>query len=671
MRVLTAFTLLVALAACPPPVAAVNHPPVSAAGPQQAAFGGANVTLDGSASSDPDGDALTFEWSQTGGPTVTLATPKAAHATFTAPAVTTATTLVFRLDVFDGHVLATSSTAVTVNPADANNHAPTASALGPSTVQSGTAVTLDAQASSDPDGDTLTFAWTQTAGPTVALSGESVAQATFTAPTVTTSTALSFSVQVADGRGGTASAALTVTVLPATGNHPPVADAGPAQVVNAGAVVTLHGSGTDPDGDALPGTQWTQVAGITVALSSPTALSPTFTAPSPAATAQLEFALVVTDAPGLPSAPSTTRVTVNSKPPTAANFTKVVSLHAVTRTSIVVFFMTDVAVQASVDYGKASPAEATFTEAAAGTRHVITLSGLTADTNYQYTVRAGTATASGSFWTAIDYQATPKPFSFAVVGDARMHATWATVASSILAKHPRFAIQSGDNNNNATVSAGDWQDYYLKGQAMFASVPMFAAAGNHDVTLLGNSASFSAYNVAPQSSSGSDLYYAFVYGNAGFVAIDTNSPTSGLSWVKGALTKLSGGPLFAFHHHPLYSCGSHGSDVSMQAFYQSAFEGAKLTVDYTGHDHDLIVWSTVNGVRYVVSGGGGTSLYGLKTCQGPFSKSGYGFMMVDVDGQSVTETMYDETGAQLWTSGAFTAQGPAVNFANLSGLVVY
>jgi len=41
-------------------------------------------------------------------------------------------------------------------------------------------------------------------------------------------------------------------------------------------------------------------------------------------------------------------------------------------------------------------------------------------------------------------------------------------------------------------------------------VPVFAAQGNHDT-----GSNFSVYNVAPQSSSNSDLYYAFVYGNAG------------------------------------------------------------------------------------------------------------------------------------------------------------
>ncbi len=76
-------------------------------------------------------------------------------------------------------------------------------------------------------------------------------------------------------------------------------------------------------------------------------------------------------------------------------------------------------------------------------------------------------------------------------------------------------------------------------------------------------------------------------------------------------------------------------------------------------------------MRYVVSGGGGTSLYSLSGCQGPYSKSTYGFMMVDVNGASITQTFYDASGSQLYTTGAFNAAGASVNFANLSGLVTY
>ena len=43
-----------------------NHAPVANAGSAQTVFKASTVTLDGSASSDADGDQLTYSWAQTG-----------------------------------------------------------------------------------------------------------------------------------------------------------------------------------------------------------------------------------------------------------------------------------------------------------------------------------------------------------------------------------------------------------------------------------------------------------------------------------------------------------------------------------------------------------------------------------------------------------------------------
>lgn len=99
----------------------------------------------------------------------------------------------------------------------------------------------------------------------------------------------------ADGVGPWSAVVSTVTAVPA--NHVPVANAGADQTVKAGATVTLDGSGSsDRDGDDLT-YGWTQRAGPTVTLSSATAVSPTFTAPSSAA--ELRFRLTVTDEHGM------------------------------------------------------------------------------------------------------------------------------------------------------------------------------------------------------------------------------------------------------------------------------------------------------------------------------------------------------------------------------------
>src|SRR5919198_1087120 len=98
-----------------PHASAVNNsPPIADAGhsrPDQTVNEGSLVTLDGSASHDPDGDPITFAWTQLSGPTVQLSNPNEAKTSFTAPSNLQAdTTLSFKLTVTDSHGLSNFDT---------------------------------------------------------------------------------------------------------------------------------------------------------------------------------------------------------------------------------------------------------------------------------------------------------------------------------------------------------------------------------------------------------------------------------------------------------------------------------------------------------------------------------------------------------------------------------
>lgn len=90
---------------------------------------------------------------------------------------------------------------------------PEADAGADQTVHSLDAVTLDASASSDPNGDALSFAWSQSAGPPVDAWATAGEKAIFVAPKVEEETTLTFEVEVSDGQGTTTDT-VTVTVLP-------------------------------------------------------------------------------------------------------------------------------------------------------------------------------------------------------------------------------------------------------------------------------------------------------------------------------------------------------------------------------------------------------------------------------------------------------------------------
>jgi hypothetical protein len=254
----------------------VNQAPVADAGLGQTVNEGTAVTLNGSASFDPEGSPLSFSWIKIAGPDVVLSESNTANPTFIAPQVTAGgATLTFQLIVRDGSI---DSAPVTVNVSVKNiNHPPVADAGEDHSVMEGRTAALDGSNSYDTDGDALTFLWTQVEGPTVFLSDPNSQNPTFTAPSVAPiGTKLTFQLIVSDGLD---QAADNVDVSVVNMNQPPVANAGMDQTRNEASVVTLDGTqSSDPDGDALT-FAWTQVSGPTVVLSDSSSSTPSFTAP--------------------------------------------------------------------------------------------------------------------------------------------------------------------------------------------------------------------------------------------------------------------------------------------------------------------------------------------------------------------------------------------------------
>ncbi|HET9596895.1 MAG TPA: hypothetical protein VFP65_15005, partial [Anaeromyxobacteraceae bacterium] len=199
--------------------------------------------------------------------------------------------------------------------------APTA-VVGPDqTVTAGAPVTLNGALSTDPNGLPLTFAWTQTAGPSATLSSASIPLPTFTAPSVSAATVLTFQLVVSDATPlSSPPVTVNVTVNPAsTALQPPVARLSPTLTAPSNAVVQLNGTASfDPNPAALPLTfSWTQVvpAGSTVptvALAGANTATPTFTAPvvPPGGSLTITFQLVVSNANGT-STPATVDVAVS------------------------------------------------------------------------------------------------------------------------------------------------------------------------------------------------------------------------------------------------------------------------------------------------------------------------------------------------------------------------
>lgn len=118
-----------------------TSPPVADAGPNQIGVPAGTITLNGSNSHDPNGETLTFHWTQVTGPTVALSAPNAAITTFTAAA---GQTYAFRLTVTNTDNQSASA-YVTVTTVAAPQVAIQFFIANPTTIQGGQSTTLQWQ----------------------------------------------------------------------------------------------------------------------------------------------------------------------------------------------------------------------------------------------------------------------------------------------------------------------------------------------------------------------------------------------------------------------------------------------------------------------------------------------------------------------------------------------
>jgi hypothetical protein len=297
----------------------VNEPPEADAGPNQTVLENSKVILNGSNSTDPEGENLSYQWKQETGPLVTLSHTQVAKPTFTAPDVGPGgASLTFRLTVNDIEGL--KDTDTTVVNVTGDNDPPMADAGPDQTVNEEDMVMLNGSNSTDPEKERLFYRWKQLVGPSVTLSDPTADQPNFNAPNVAPSGAsLMFELTLSDSLGLKDTDDITVNVM--GDNDPPTANAGTDQTVDEDSsdVIVLDGStSSDPD-DGIESYRWKQIAGEAVTLSDPKADRPNFTTPNVTPVGiSLTFELIVTDVGGLQSADTTiVNVTGDNDPPTA------------------------------------------------------------------------------------------------------------------------------------------------------------------------------------------------------------------------------------------------------------------------------------------------------------------------------------------------------------------
>ena len=281
---------------------------------------------------------------------------------------------------------------------------------------------------------------------------------------------------------------------------------------------------------------------------------------------------------------------------------------------MVIKWRTDSVTDSVVRYGS-DPGSLTLSESVATstTEHEVTLTTLSADTKYFYSIGTSTQTLAGGdnshFFFTSPLAGTTKPTRIWVLGDsgtanANAQAVRDAYSSFTGTIHTDLWLMLGDNAYSDG-TAGQYQaavfDMYPQ---MLRKSVLWPTLGNHD----GHSADSASqtgpyYDIftlptgaeAGGVASGTEAYYSFDYGNVHFICLDsyeTNRSTSGAmaNWLLADLQTNDQEWIVAFWHHPPYTKGSHDSDtesrlVEMRENFLPTLEQYGVDLVLSGHSH--------------------------------------------------------------------------------------
>jgi len=269
------------------------------------------------------------------------------------------------------------------------------------------------------------------------------------------------------------------------------------------------------------------------------------------------------------------------------------------------------------------------------------LTGLTAETLYYYQVDCDGEIKTGTFITAPE---PGTPFVFAVSGDTRTdHTMHRAMAERILGDGiPDMYFNTGDLVEWAA-SLDNWADFFAIEADLMKDSVFWPVMGNHDYEVL---TFYDQWFSTGRS-------YAFNYGNAKFIVLNTDGfyfkNSSQYNMLKSELEKAANDPdlqfKFVFFHKPGVTSGSHAPDQTIVNDYLDLFEQFDVDVVFNGHNH-IYEHGLVNGVHYLVTGGGGVGVSGTLEIRDwtVYAQSVNHYCRIEVEPDRYTVTVIDVNG---------------------------
>lgn len=368
-------------------------------------------------------------------------------------------------------------------------------------------------------------------------------------------------------------------------------------------------------------------------------------------------------------------------------------LQSGTPNSVVVRWRTDLATDSRVCFGTVQGTlGACVSDATAKTEHVITLTGLSADTRYYYSVGNAAGVLAGNdanhFVVTHPPAGVGKPTRIWVLGDA------GTATSSQQAVRNAYYTFTGSRHTDLWLMLGD--NAYTSGTdaqfqaAVFNMYPemlrksvLWSTRGNHESTDASGSVYYNLHTFptagqAGGEPSGTEAYYSWDYGNIHFICLDSfgssRSATGPMAnWLNADLAANTRQWTIALWHHPPYTKGSHNSDneielIEMRQNFLPILEDAGVDLVLGGHSHSYERSFLLDG-HY---GGSSTLTAVNKKDGGSGREDGTGAYQKPTDGPASHEgAVYVVAGSSGQTSGG-QLNHPAmfISLNNLGSLVV-
>jgi hypothetical protein len=288
---------------------------------------------------------------------------------------------------------------------------------------------------------------------------------------------------------------------------------------------------------------------------------------------------------------------------------------AIDATTAMIAVETDAGVEATLEWGTTNALGQKLTSAA-NKRHRFELAGLAPNGDVFYRVSAAASkTPVYSFHTL---PGKGEVVRIGVYGDVRGgHATHRKIVGQMMKEGLDAVAVTGDMVLRGADGA-DWQRFFAVTRELLASLPYYPAIGNHDLGWRGTARPDDIFAVpqGPNDRPDGAFWYSRNVGDVHLVFLDSNAyeRADQETWLEADLAAARAAKaraIIAFTHDGPYARGYHGGSAIARDRYVPILLKYKVDLVLSGHDH-IYQRGDAKGLRYVVSGGGGASLYGIR-----------------------------------------------------------